>query len=106
MIGNSLRNQLTTLAIPAVPVQAPPPRVGQPEDDHRVTGWHHARVSFDLVVWAMDAGGTDDDVRAANELCLQGEHLGGEPDLRVTAFYAALTSRWPDGHAPGRGGSP
>ena len=69
---------------------------GQPGGDRPGNVWHHAGVSFDLVVWAMEAGGTPDDVRAANDLCRQGEHLDGAADGRVDAFYAALTARYPD----------
>ena len=53
-------------------------------------------VSFDLVVWALDADATAEDVGAAYELCRQGEHVDGGPDPRIAAFYAAITSAYPD----------
>lgn len=58
--------------------------------------WHHAPVSFDLVVWAMDNADMPDDVRAANERCALGEHPQRPADPRVVAFYDALTSTYPD----------
>jgi hypothetical protein len=54
------------------------------------------RVSFDLVVWALDHGATPADVRAAHELCREGEHADGEADPRIRGFHAALTSHYPD----------
>jgi hypothetical protein len=64
-------------------------------------------VSFDLVVWAMDGTGSSDDVRAANERCVRGEHPQRPADPRVVAFYDALTSRYPDrGPRAGAAGSP
>ncbi|MEV1287243.1 hypothetical protein [Micromonospora sp. NPDC049679] len=53
-------------------------------------------MSFDLVVWSMDSGSTSADVRAAHELCRQGEHVEGQPDRRIAAFYADLAGRYPD----------
>jgi hypothetical protein len=53
-------------------------------------------VSFDLVVWALDDGATPADVRAAHELCREGEHAEGEVDRRIGAFYAELTAYYPD----------
>jgi hypothetical protein len=53
-------------------------------------------VSFDLVVWALDNGATPADVRAAHELCREGEHAEGEVDRRIRAFYGELTARYPD----------
>jgi hypothetical protein len=53
-------------------------------------------VSFDLVVWALDNGATPADVRAAHELCREGEHAEGEVDRRIGAFYMDLTARYPD----------
>ena len=58
--------------------------------------WHHAPVSFDLVVWAMDNAALPDDVRAANARCARGEHPQRPADPRVVAFYDALTSNYPD----------
>jgi hypothetical protein len=58
--------------------------------------WHHAPVSFDLVVWAMDNTDMPDDVRAANARCARGEHPQRPADPRVVAFYDALTSHYPD----------
>ena len=58
--------------------------------------WHHAPVSFDLVVWAMDNTDMPDDVRAANARCARGEHPQRPADPRVVAFYDALTSNYPD----------
>ena len=58
--------------------------------------WHHAPVSFDLVVWAMDNTDMPDDVRAANARCARGEHPQRPADPRVVAFYDALTSQYPD----------
>jgi hypothetical protein len=58
--------------------------------------WHHAPVSFDLVVWAMDNTAMPDDVRAANARCARGEHPQRPADPRVVAFYDALTSNYPD----------
>lgn len=58
--------------------------------------WHHAPVSFDLVVWAMDNADMPDDVRAANERCARGVHPQRPADPRVVAFYDALTSSYPD----------
>ena len=60
------------------------------------TVWHHAPVSFDLVVWAMDNAALPDDVRAANARCARGEHPQRPADPRVVAFYDALTSNYPD----------
>ena len=51
--------------------------------------------SFDLLVWALDADATADDVGAAYELCRQGEHEDGPPDPRIAGFHAALTSTHP-----------
>ena len=62
----------------------------------RRTVWHHAPVSFDLVVWAMDNADMPDDVRAANERCARGEHPQRPADPRVVAFYDALTADYPD----------
>jgi hypothetical protein len=53
-------------------------------------------VSFDLVVWALDGGATPADVRAAHELCREGEHAEGEVDRRIGGFYAELTTLYPD----------
>jgi len=53
-------------------------------------------VSFDLVVWALDGGATPADVRAAHELCREGEHAEGEVDRRIGGFYAELTAYYPD----------
>jgi hypothetical protein len=66
--------------------------------DHRGTGpvWHHAPVSFDLVVWAMDKTDMPDAVRAANARCARGEHPQRSADPRVVAFYDALTGTYPD----------
>ena len=58
--------------------------------------WHHAPVSFDLVVWALDNAALPDDVRAANARCARGEHPQRPADPRVVAFYDALTSNYPD----------
>ena len=63
---------------------------------HRPPVWHHAPVSFDLVVWAMDNAALPDDVRAANARCARGEHPQRPADPRVVAFYDALTSNYPD----------
>ena len=63
---------------------------------HRPAVWHHAPVSFDLVVWAMDNTAMPDDVRAANARCARGEHPQRPADPRVVAFYDALTSNYPD----------
>ena len=69
--------------------------------------WHHAPVSFDLVVWAMDDTDKPDAVRAANERCARGEHPQRAADPRVVAFYDALTSDYPDrGPRVGQPGSP
>ena len=54
------------------------------------------RVSFDLVVWAMDPSDPPDAVRAANARCARGEHPARPADPRVVAFYDALTSVYPD----------
>lgn len=62
----------------------------------RAAVWHHAPVSFDLVVWAMDNADRPDDVRAANARCARGEHPQRAADPRVVAFYDALTSSYPD----------
>jgi hypothetical protein len=53
-------------------------------------------VSFDLVVWALDGGATPADVRAAHELCREGEHAEGEVDRRIRGFYGELTAHYPD----------
>ena len=57
---------------------------------------YHAPVSFDLVVWAMDAAEQPDTVRAANARCARGEHPQRPADPRVVAFYDALTRDYPD----------
>ncbi len=65
--------------------------------------WRMARctpVSFDLVVWALDNGATAADVRAAHELCRQGEHVNGVPEPRITSFYRAVTAEYPDRASP------
>jgi hypothetical protein len=64
-------------------------------------------VSFDLVVWAMEADASPDDVGAAYDLCRQGEHVDGDRDPRVAAFHRELTSAYPDGSdgSNGPGGS-
>jgi hypothetical protein len=67
------------------------------KDQHpRQPIWHHAPVSFDLVVWAMDQTDTPDAVRAANARCARGEHPERPADPRVVAFYDALTGDYPD----------
>jgi hypothetical protein len=53
-------------------------------------------VSFDLVVWALDGDATPADVRAAHELCREGEHTEGDVDRRIRGFYGELTARYPD----------
>ena len=69
--------------------------------------WHHAPVSFDLVVWAMDKRDMPDAVRAANARCVRGEHPQRPADPRVVAFYDALTAQYPDrGPRAGSTGSP
>lgn len=69
--------------------------------------WHHAPVSFDLVVWAMNPTAAPDDVRAANARCARGEHPQRAADPRVVAFYDALTADYPDrGPAARAAGSP
>ncbi|MET8150786.1 hypothetical protein ACIBSW_02030 [Actinoplanes sp. NPDC049668] len=64
-------------------------------------------MSFDLVVWALNNTDTPDDVRAANDRCVRGEHPQRPADPRVVAFYDALTSHYPD-RGPGatQSGSP
>ena len=62
----------------------------------RRTVWHHAPVSFDLVVWAMDNTDAPEAVRAANARCARGEHPQRPADPRVVAFYDALTADYPD----------
>ena len=62
----------------------------------RRTVWHHAPVSFDLVVWAMDKTDMPDAVRAANARCVRGDHPQRPADPRVVAFYDALTAHYPD----------
>jgi hypothetical protein len=69
----------------------------RPEDGrHGRVVWHHAPVSFDLVVWAMDSTDAPDAVRAANARCARGEHPPRAADPRVIAFYDALTGDYPD----------
>ena len=69
--------------------------------------WHHAPVSFDLVVWAMDNTDRPEAVHAANARCARGEHPQRAADPRVVAFYDALTRSYPDrGPAAGQPGSP
>jgi hypothetical protein len=69
--------------------------------------WHHAPVSFDLVVWAMDNSNLPDAVRAAHQRCARGEHPQRAADPRVVAFYDALTSDYPDrGPRAGLPGTP
>jgi hypothetical protein len=58
--------------------------------------WHHAPVSFDLVVWAMAPSAAPETVRDANERCARGDHPQRPADPRVVAFYDALTSTYPD----------
>ncbi|MEJ3744260.1 hypothetical protein WEI85_13320 [Actinomycetes bacterium KLBMP 9797] len=53
-------------------------------------------MSFDLVVWALDNNATPADVRAAQELCREGEHAAGRVDQRIGAFYAEITTYYPD----------
>src|SRR3954466_7980952 len=65
------------------------------------------RVSFDLVVWAMDPTALPEAVRAANARCARGEHPQRPADPRVVAFYDALTSDYPDrGQRASAPGSP
>ena len=52
-------------------------------------------VSFDLSVWALAAGATPEDVRAAVRRCRQGQHFDHHPDPRVVAFYRAITHTYP-----------
>jgi hypothetical protein len=69
--------------------------------------WHHAPVSFDLVVWAMDNTDMPDAVRAANARCARGDHPQRSADPRVVAFYDALTRTYPDrGPGAAAAGSP
>jgi hypothetical protein len=69
----------------------------RPKDGRmRRTVWHHAPVSFDLVVWAMDKTDMPDAVRAANARCVRGDHPQRPADPRVVAFYDALTGDYPD----------
>nr|WP_239542845.1 hypothetical protein [Micromonospora terminaliae] len=53
-------------------------------------------VSFDLSVWALRAGATPDEVRAAVRRCREGWHANQQPDPRVVAFYRAITASYPD----------
>jgi hypothetical protein len=83
------------------------PRVGALVVTYPPQWWHHAAVSFDLVVWAMDRTAQPEDVRAANERCAAGEHPQRGADPRVVAFYDALTRDYPDRGPRARGaGSP
>lgn len=53
-------------------------------------------VSFDLVVFTLEAGASRADIRAAHELCRQGQHVAGVPGPRITSFYRAVTHAYPD----------
>ncbi|WP_198940145.1 hypothetical protein [Micromonospora sp. CB01531] len=53
-------------------------------------------MSFDLSVWALPAGATPDDVRAAVQRCREGRHGERRPDPRVVGFYRAITAAYPD----------
>ncbi|MGI5213581.1 hypothetical protein [Plantactinospora sp. CA-290183] len=57
-------------------------------------------MSFDLVVWALGQGATSTDVRAAHERCRQGDHAAGEPVRRISSFYRAVTTEYPDRPGP------
>ncbi|GAB2917844.1 hypothetical protein GCM10027280_01080 [Micromonospora polyrhachis] len=61
-------------------------------------------MTFDLVVWALEAGAPAANVRAAHERCRQGQHLQSAPDPRLVSFYRAITARYPD--RPPRPGTP
>jgi hypothetical protein len=83
------------------------PACRREDRERRGRVWHHAPVSFDLVVWAMDNTDLPDAVRAANARCARGEHPQRSADPRVVAFYDALTSDYPDrGPRAGQAGSP
>ncbi|MFU8871099.1 hypothetical protein [Micromonospora sp. SL4-19] len=56
-------------------------------------------MSFDLSVWALPAGATPDQVRAAAQQCREGRHGGQHPDPRLVAFYRAITAAYPDRQA-------
>ncbi|MEU5786996.1 hypothetical protein ABZ754_04605 [Micromonospora purpureochromogenes] len=56
-------------------------------------------MSFDLSVWALPAGATSEDVRAAVRRCREGRHEDRHPDPRVVGFYRAITASYPDRHA-------
>ena len=53
-------------------------------------------MSFDLVVWALEDRASSADVRAAHELCRQGEHIDAAPDPRLVLFYRAVVASYPD----------
>ncbi|SCL46275.1 hypothetical protein GA0070604_1231 [Micromonospora eburnea] len=53
-------------------------------------------VSFDLSVWALPAGATPDQVRAAVQRCREGRHVQQHPDPRLVGFYRAITAAYPD----------
>lgn len=61
-------------------------------------------VSFDLVVFTLDAGASPAEIRAAYGHCRQGRHVKGAPGPRIISFYRAITAYYPD--RPAGAGSP
>jgi hypothetical protein len=56
----------------------------------------HVAVSFDLMVLAIEPSATADDARQMADHCTGMEHLDGELDQRIVAFYEELRERFPD----------
>lgn len=57
-------------------------------------------VTFDLSVWALGHGASAADVRAAADRCRRGDHVAGDPEPRISAFYRAVTADYPDRPGP------
>ncbi|QFG25720.1 hypothetical protein F7P10_35835 [Actinomadura sp. WMMB 499] len=56
-------------------------------------------LSFGLAVLAMDESADATAARARYERCTTGDHVEGDLDERVVAFYEELRARFPD-HPP------
>lgn len=58
-------------------------------------------VSFDLVVFTLEAGASAADIRAAHQRCRRGEHVHVPPGRLITSFYRTITRYYPDRPGPG-----
>ena len=62
-------------------------------------------MSFDLIVLAMSPDASESDARAMAACCNLPNHVDGDIDHRIIAFYHGLTQQFPD-HPPYSDDSP